>query len=396
MENTVSVVVPYVTAAARLSFDALVAAFRKTQPEHSVNLFLAHTFEAAFKDPTLSHKGTKDLQIKHFGRAYLLDNAKERIFGDDPELQEIVRQLSGEDPERPKKARCCRSDWYQAVIRGGVQAAASCRLVQQTGSKDFDERQFIQLWAAEFFKLADKHTEGPGPLINRFREVFRVICGTPHLADLMGLLKRHRTIEVEDSDMTAEEEAVFQELIVQPEVQVETRPPSVPPPVSPTVRILENPYDFDWQVFSGRRNEWPRVFVMGDRVFFIARTYLNTLHRRVYEGGHVFTHKDGRREKQNIHDLPLIMQVIETGGQVEYKYTVTCLQARSAIGLCGKVWKNVDGSGDEVSLYRWFVIVKDPNNDQDRVPIVHLTSQARFNRFSEARLLASTPPQPTV
>lgn len=390
MPNTEETVVPYVTTAARLSFDALVAAFRKVQPDKSVNHFLTDTFAFALKDPAIRHDGTKDAQIKQLGRDYILANAQDRLFGKDCGVQSLCDGLYGETPPRPKKSsRCCRSDWLQAIIRGGVQAAESV-----------ERRLFVQTWGEEFLAMADQHHEGRGPLVNRFREVFRVICATPDLIDLMGLLKRQRAVEAlpEAPDMSIDDEAFNDFLnipIDEPQPVVEVRPPSTPPEPIRAIRILENPYDFDWQWFSGRINEWPRVFVMDKRVFFIARTYLNELHRRVYEGGHIFFHKGGRREKRNIHDLPLIMQVVESGGRLEMKYTVTCLDAKDAIGTCGKVWKNVDGSGDEVSLYRWFVIVKDPNIKDERVPAAHLASQSQFNRFSEARL-NDAQPQPTV
>lgn len=395
MQNTEESVVPYVTTAAQLSFDALVAAYSKTQPEKSVNHYLADTFTLALKDPALRHDGSKDSQIKQLGRDYLLAHAPERLFGKDCGIQSLCDHLFGEAPSRPKKAsRCCRSDWLQAVIRGGVQAAV------ESGT---DRRTFVQTWGETFLSMADQHHEGRGPLTNRFREVFRVICATPDLIDLMGLLKRQKAVQElpEAPDLSVDEEVSFQDLIAasepEPEVRVEQRPPSVPPAPVISFRVLENPYDFDWKPFFEHINDWPRVFVMDNRVFFIACTYSNDLHRRVYEGGHVYTHKSGRREKQNIHDLPLIMQVLETGGRVEKKYTVTCLDAKDAIGLCGKIWRNVDGSGDEISLYRWFVIVRDQKNtDIPAVPVVHLTSQRRFNIFSEARLHASTPQQPTV
>ncbi len=392
MPNTEEVVVPYVTTAARLSFDALVAAYRKVQPDKSVNHFLTDTFAYALKDPALRHDGTKDLQIKHFGRAYLLDNADERLFGSDYGVQGLLDNLKGATPERPKKvSRCCRSDWLQAIIRGGVHTAESV-----------ERRTFVQTWGEEFLSMADQHHEGRAPLVNRFREVFRVICGTPDLIDLMGLLKRQRVVQElpEAPDISVDtapysiEDASYgpDPWVPQP---VEVRPPSVPPPEITAITFLENPYDLDWQWFKGHVNDWPRIFIMDKRVFFIARTYLNELHRRVYEGGHLYTHKSGRREKQNIHDLPLMMQLLETGGRLEMKYTVTCLEADEAIGTCGKIWKNIDGSGDEISLYRWFIIVKDPHQ-KDRVPVLHLVTQSQFNRFSEARLNDPHPPQPTV
>lgn len=385
MENIESLVVPYVTTAARLAFDALVAAYRKVQPEKSVNFFLWDILQLALKDPAISHDGVKDLQIKQLGRAYMLDNAKERLFGgDDIGLDNLAQLLTDEAPLRPKKsARCCQSDWFQAIARGGVQ------VVRKT---EVDTRLFVKTWGEIFLSMADQHSEGRGPLVSRFRKVFQVICGTPDLIDLMGMLKRQKAAQ-EALDLV-EEETSFQDFIAASE-------PEIAPLLAPradirNVKILENPYEFDWKPFGERISDWPRVFVRNGQVFFIARTYLDDHHRRVYEGGQVVVHKNGHREKLNVHDLPLIMQVIETDGRVEMKYTVTSVEAKDAIGMCGKIWKNVRGIGDEVSLYRWFVIVKDPNNET-RTPVVHLTSQSQFNRFSEARLEASIrTPQPTV
>lgn len=392
MENTEKVV-PYVTTAARLSFDALVAAYRKVQPGKSINFFLWDTFQIALKDPSFSHDGTKDLPIKQLGRTYFLENAPERLFsGDDIGIDNLALLLTDEEAERPKSSRCCRSDWFQAIIRGGI------HVTEQQGT---EKRHFITTWVETFIEMAEQNHEGRGPLVNRFRELLKVICGTPDLLDLMGLLKRRKVAKVlpEAPDISIDD-AVFNEMLdfvpdQEPQPVVEVRPPSVPPPAITAITFLENPYGLDWQWFSGHVNDWPRIFIQDKRVFFIARTYLNELHRRVYEGGHIYFHKNGRREKKNIHDLPLMMQVLETGGRLEMKYTVTCLDAKDAIGTCGKIWKNVDGSGDEISLYRWFVIVKDPTIKDERVPAFHLASQSQFNRFSEARL-NDPPPQPTV
>lgn len=378
MENTEeSVVVPYVTTAARLAFDAMVEAFQLIRPEGSTNSFLTDMFRLALKDPSISHDGQKDRQIRQLGRAYLLDHVNERIFTIDDVIQELAETLTGDEPDRPKKkSNCCRSDWFQVLMRSGVQMADSLGVPR---------RLFVQAWGKLFVAKAEQHTEGRGPLVGRFREVFKVICGTPDLIDLMNLLKRDKKpiqeLIQEAEDAFAEAEDLLSDLgPAEPAPEVQT------PEEDLTLTVLDNPYDFDWGMFKEAVKSWPRVVVIGPKVFFIARTYLDEKHRRVYEGGHVFIHRDGHRYRESIHDLPFIMQVKETGGRFEMKYTVTALDAPEAIGKCGKFWKNTDGQGDEVALYRWFVITRDPKVPQTPLPMLHPATQAQFNRFSEARL----------